>query len=171
MKYVTGKKVQTQQGFTLIELVIVIVILGILAATAAPKFIDLQIEAKNSSLKALQGAVESQSSIVFAKSVVNNVESDLSNELDLNGEKYGTAYGYPIFNDNNGKLGLNNLVQRGDGYSFVLLPNTTATHIVFYRNTDTQPTALTGAGSECSVSFTNSTGAGSRPVVTFNECT
>ncbi|MED5521016.1 MAG: prepilin-type N-terminal cleavage/methylation domain-containing protein, partial [Pseudomonadota bacterium] len=40
------QKVSTQQGFTLIELIIVIVLLGILAVTAAPKFLNLQDDAR-----------------------------------------------------------------------------------------------------------------------------
>lgn len=43
-------KVENSKGFTLIELVAVIVILGILAATAAPKFMDLQSDASKASL-------------------------------------------------------------------------------------------------------------------------
>ncbi|MGD0960701.1 MAG: prepilin-type N-terminal cleavage/methylation domain-containing protein [Methylomonas sp.] len=48
-----------QQGFTLIELVMVIVILGILAATALPKLVNLGSQARTSSVKALGGAVTS----------------------------------------------------------------------------------------------------------------
>ncbi|HAA96802.1 MAG TPA: type II secretion system protein, partial [Alteromonas macleodii] len=45
------QKVSTQQGFTLIELIIVIVLLGILAVTAAPKFLNLQDDARDSVLQ------------------------------------------------------------------------------------------------------------------------
>lgn len=59
---------KNNNGFTLIELVIVIIVLGILAATAVPKFINLQGDAKESVLKGLSGALNSAANIVYAKS-------------------------------------------------------------------------------------------------------
>uniref|UniRef100_E6XH84 MSHA major pilin subunit, MshA n=1 Tax=Shewanella putrefaciens (strain 200) TaxID=399804 RepID=E6XH84_SHEP2 len=63
-----------QQGFTLIELVVVIIILGILAVTAAPKFINLQGDARVSALNGLKASIQGANTLVYSKAALAGVE-------------------------------------------------------------------------------------------------
>jgi len=67
------------RGFTLIELVVVIVILGILAVTAAPKFIDLTSDAKVATLNSIKGTMKSTINLVKAKARVKGLSPIPSN--------------------------------------------------------------------------------------------
>jgi MSHA pilin protein MshA len=81
-----------QEGFTLIELVVVIVILGILAVTAAPKFIDLTGDAKASTIQAVKGSLNSAADMAHAKSLVNGT---LNDAISIAGKNINFKNGYP----------------------------------------------------------------------------
>lgn len=83
-------------GFTLIELVVVIVILGVLAVTAAPKFLNLQSDARVSTLKALRAAIKSADAQVYAKAVIQGVESSSRADIFMSGYTVQTYFGHAV---------------------------------------------------------------------------
>lgn len=64
------RNISNQRGFTLIELVIIIVVLGILAAVAIPKYQDITAEARESAARAALGALRSGITISYANNAV-----------------------------------------------------------------------------------------------------
>jgi MSHA pilin protein MshA len=84
-----------QRGFTLIELAMVVVILGVLAAVALPKFVNLTGDARRSVMQGVHGAMISSNTMIYAKSAILGVTTAAAGTVALSATvTIRTVYGY-----------------------------------------------------------------------------
>lgn len=84
-----------QKGFTLIELIVVLVILGILAAFAIPRFAGVNSDARRAAVQGLAGSLRSSTALVHGLSLARNVTNDTTGLITLEGQAIDIVNGYP----------------------------------------------------------------------------
>ena len=143
-------KNKIQAGFTLVELIVVIVILGILAAVALPKFMGLEREARIASLKSMGGTMMSAANMAHGICMAQNCANGGAG-IPINGVNVIFANGYP----NNASIDL--LLQSYEGYT----PNAAGNRMV--KNGATT--------ANCWVQYNQPAAAGAAPTISYQAGT
>lgn len=138
------RKINKQAGFTLIELIMVIVILGVLSAFALPRFANLGDEARSASINGLNGAVKAAANIAHAQWLA---DGGTAATVSLEGTNIAMVNGYP------------------DNTAIALAAQALAADYTIDDTTSTTVTTFTGIGATtaatCVVTYTEAAANGS----------
>ena len=148
-----------QKGFTLIELIVVIVILGILAVTAAPKFIDITGDARTAARDGVVGAIRTALTMGNAKAAANGL-GRTTGAVSMNDTFVNVTNGYPSVVADPSADGLSattafNIIEIMD------IEGMTISH----TRTSTGTTLTITLAADCIVTLVDSSGAGAFPTI------
>ena len=138
-----------QTGFTLIELVVVITILGILAAFAIPRFTQLDSQARIAAVTSLAGSLQSASALAHAQYLASGTAPAT---VTMDGQAIALTNGYP----SQAAAGIQNAIQDLSGFTATVA----GTAVTFAKNGAPTP-------ANCSVTYTASAALGSPAVITL----
>ena len=131
-----------QKGFTLIELVVVIVILGLLAATALPRFVSLTANAREASVNGVAGGLRSAVALARAQYIVNGSSAAVVVAMDGQNVGVNAVTGIPLGT----AAGIGTAMADPDGYDVVFTVPTAVTY------------TPTGASASCQAVYNGTTG-------------
>uniref|UniRef100_Q0HZH9 Methylation site containing protein n=1 Tax=Shewanella sp. (strain MR-7) TaxID=60481 RepID=Q0HZH9_SHESR len=168
-----------QQGFTLIELVVVIIILGILAVTAAPKFINLQSDARASAIQGMKGAIQGANSLVYSKAALAGKEKEATYKLDIAGtssdddDDVDIVYGYMAATQDALEAGMDVKFDVGtsptDTGSNDWVINASGNSATIWQRGAPADVTTTGSEASCKIVYTAAASAGALPTITLTD--